>query len=81
MNLNQVSDFLLFSMLINYAILTVWFLVFMFAYQWLYRLHGKWFSLSNSQFDAIHYGSMAVYKIGVMLFNLTPWLVLKFFLH
>lgn len=41
-----------------------------------HRLHGRWFNLSATTFDALHYGAMAVYKIGIMLFNLVPLLVL-----
>ncbi|WP_257387208.1 DUF6868 family protein [Tahibacter caeni] len=30
----------------------------------------------TAAFDAIHYGGMAVYKIGILLFNLAPLLAL-----
>ncbi len=42
------------------------------------RLHGQWFKLSDQQFDAIHYGGMAVYKIGILLLNLTPYIALHY---
>ncbi|GAB3092330.1 DUF6868 family protein [Lysobacter terrae] len=67
-----VRQFLLWSLVTNYAILLTWFLVFRFARGWLRKLHGKWFNLSDSAFDSIHYGGMAVYKIGILLFNLAP---------
>nr|WP_218154542.1 hypothetical protein [Nitrosomonas eutropha] len=41
-------------------------------------IHGRWFHLSDSTFDAIYYGSMAAYKIGIILFNLAPLLALYF---
>lgn len=77
MNMMQLSDFLLYSLLINYGILIIWFVVFVFAKDWMKRLHGQWFKLSDQQFDALHYGAMAVYKIGVLLFNLVPFIALK----
>lgn len=77
MNMMQLSDFLLYSLLINYGILIIWFVVFVFAKEWMKRLHGQWFKLSDQQFDAVHYGGMAVYKIGVLLFNLVPFIALK----
>ena len=77
MNMMQLSDFLLYSLLINYGILIIWFVVFVFAKDWMKRLHGQWFKLSDQQFDALHYGAMAVYKIGVLLFNLVPIIALK----
>jgi hypothetical protein len=60
----------------GYAVLLVWFLVFAFARDWIQRIHGRWFRLSGDQFDALHYGGMAIYKIGIILFNLVPFVVL-----
>jgi len=50
----------------------IWFVVFVFARNWMKQVHGKWFQLSDTSFDVIHYSGMAVYKIGILLFNLTP---------
>ena len=76
MSLELARNFLLWSTVINYAILLVWFHVFMLAHDWLRHLHGKWFRLSDEQFDALHYAGMSIYKIQILLFNLTPFLVL-----
>ncbi|WP_374572545.1 DUF6868 family protein [Acinetobacter sp.] len=77
MNITQLADFLLYRMLFNYAILIIWFLAFVFAKGWMKSLHGRWFKLSDDSFDAIHYGSMAAYKIGILLLNLAPYIALK----
>jgi hypothetical protein len=42
----------------------------------MHRFHGKWFRLSDERFDAAHYTGMAVFKIGIILFNLVPLVVL-----
>ena len=76
MNAGYVRDFLLWCVLINYGVLLLWFLVFVFAHDWMLRLHSRWFRLSPERFDGIHYAGMAVYKIGILLFNLVPWLAL-----
>ncbi|MFH7766681.1 DUF6868 family protein [Acinetobacter sp. BSP-28] len=76
MNDDFWSRFLLCSLLINYIILMIWFLVFIFARHWMKQVHGKWFQLSDNTFDAIHYGGMAIYKIGILLLNLVPFLAL-----
>lgn len=70
------QGFLLRCLIINYAVLLLWFLVFRCAHGWLFRFHGRWFRLSGEHFDAIHYGAMAVYKIGILLFNLVPYVAL-----
>ncbi|WP_375057004.1 DUF6868 family protein [Zobellella sp. DQSA1] len=77
MEMDAVQDFLLWCLGINYGILLIWFMVFCFAREWMHRLHGRWFRLAPGQFDALHYAAMAAYKIGILLFNLVPWLALK----
>ena len=68
---------LLWCTVINYGILLIWFLVFILAHDWMYLLHSRWFHLSVEQFDMLHYGGMAIYKIGVLLFNLVPFVALR----
>ncbi len=77
MQITQLTDFLLYSLLLNYAILIIWFLFFVFAKDWMKQIHGRWFHLNSAQFDAVHYGGMAIYKIGILLLNLTPYIALK----
>lgn len=72
MPVDQIKTFLWWSLCVNYAILLVWFGAFMFAHDALYRLHRRWFKLSLDTFDALHYGAIAAYKIGVLLLNLVP---------
>lgn len=78
MNLDFWCHFLLSSVLINYIILMIWFLAIIFARDWIKQVHGKWFNLSDETFDAIHYGGMAIYKIGILLFNLVPLIAIYF---
>ena len=73
----ELRSILLYSTIINYAILIVWFVALIVAHNPLYRLHTKWFKLSPDAFDAIHYGGMSVYKIGIMLLNLVPLVALS----
>jgi len=76
MSIEVVRTILLWCTVINYGILLVWFLAFVLARDWMQHLHGRWFRLSREQFDAVHYAGMAVYKIGILLFNLVPLVVL-----
>ena len=76
MSLIELKHLLLISTLLNYAIVTVWFLVFVYGHEALYRLHTRWFRLSPQDFDKIHYSAMAIYKIGVLLLNLVPLIAL-----
>ena len=73
----DVKQFLLICTLINYGMITVWFLVFVYAHDGLYKQHSRWFKISPEAFDKIHYAGMAVYKIGVLLLNLVPYIALS----
>lgn len=76
MSIQTLGDMLLWCTVINYAVLLVWFLFVAVAHDWVHRLHGRWFRLTTEQFDSIHYAGMAVYKIGILLFNLVPYVAL-----
>jgi hypothetical protein len=76
--IDPLRRFLLWSTIINYAVLIVWALVFFLAGDWMYRQYGRWFHFSRDQFDALNYGGMSVYKIGIMLLNLVPLIALTF---
>ncbi len=77
MTVEIIRGVLAWSAVINYALLILWFLIFSLAHDWLHRLHGKWFTISGEHFDAIHYLSMAFFKLCIFLFYLTPYLVLR----
>ncbi|WP_366044328.1 DUF6868 family protein [Methylomonas sp.] len=77
MSVHTLTQFLLYSMLLNYGLVTLWFLAFHFARGRIYALHSRWFSIKREQFDGIHYLGMAIYKIGIMLFNLVPYIALR----
>jgi len=76
MNIEMVCDFLLWCTAINFGLLLCWFLFFTLAHDWMHRFHGRWFRLPADQFDSVHYEAMAIYKIGIILFNLVPYVVL-----
>lgn len=77
MTIEVVRGVLAWSAVINFGLLLWWFLFFRLAHDWTYRFHGKWFKLTTEQFDALHYGGMAVFKLGILLFNLVPYLALR----
>jgi hypothetical protein len=76
MNIQTMRDFLLWCTIINYGVLLWWFLVFSLAHDWIYRLHGRWFRMPAEQFNAVHYAGMTIYKIGIFLFNVVPYVAL-----
>jgi hypothetical protein len=77
MNVEVIRSVLLWCTIINYGILLVWLLAFISAHDPIQRLHDRWFHLSRDQFDVLHYGGMAIFKIGILLFNLIPFIAMS----
>lgn len=77
MDMDTVWNLLLWCTIINYGILLLWFIIFAAARDWLRSLHGQWFRLPSEQFDTVHYFGMALYKLGILLFNLVPLISLS----
>tara|TARA_Y100001934_G_C12282789_1_gene740789 strand:- start:685 stop:957 length:273 start_codon:yes stop_codon:yes gene_type:complete len=63
---------------INLGILLYWILALIFAHRWVFWVHTWWFEISKESFDKINYTLMVCYKLAVILFNITPYLVLRF---
>lgn len=77
MSIHRISYVLLWCCGINYVILMTWFLLYVLPHQWMYRLYGKWFRLSEAQIDGINLAGIAFYKLGILLFNLVPYIALR----
>ena len=76
MTIEIMREALLWCTVINFGGLVLWILVFSLLHDWMYRLHGRWFRVPVEQLDAIHYTGMVIYKIGIILFNLVPYIAL-----
>lgn len=72
----MICEMLGISSIINYCVLLLWFVLFMFAKRWMYEIHSKWFKIDPKQFDSIHYKLMAQYKLLIFVFNLAPFFAL-----
>jgi hypothetical protein len=73
---SELLAFLFWGAAINYAVLLLWAGMFVFAHEWMYRLHTRWFTLSREAFDMLNYGGIGLYKLGNILFFLVPALAL-----
>ncbi len=77
MTIDLIRDVLAWCSVINLSLLLWWFMFFALGHDWIYRMHGRWFTLSVEKFDAIHYAGMAFFKICIFLFNIVPYLALR----
>jgi len=59
------------------ALLLLWSGAFLFAHDWMFQLHARWFRLTPELFDALNYGGLGLYKLAIWLLNLAPYIVLR----
>jgi len=76
MTIDIVREFFGWCSIINIGLMLWWVLFFIFAHDFMYRMHGKLFKLSVEKFDVIHYAGMAIFKMTILIFNIVPYLVL-----
>ena len=77
MTVQLLREFLGWCTVFNLVLLIWWLVFIIFAHDWTYQMHRKWFDLSRESFDAIHYAGMAYFKLTVIVLNLVPYLVLR----
>jgi hypothetical protein len=77
MTVETAKEFLLWCAIINYTIVLAWFLPIAFARERIHRLWGRWFRLTAEQFDALSFIGIAVYKVGILLLNVVPYIALS----
>ena len=77
MAIELVQEILGWCSLINVALLLIWFLFIVFAHDWMFRIHTRWFKLSSGKFDAIHYAGIGLFEMTVVIFNVVPYLALR----
>ena len=77
MSVDTIKDVLLWCAIVNYGLVLAWFLPIAFARERLYGLWGRWFRLAAEQFDALSFSCMAIYKVGILLFNVVPYIALS----
>ena len=80
MNLDILVTTLGWISVINFSVLILWFLVFVFAKTWYYNLTSKWFTIPEEKFDLIHYSLMGIFELVVIAFFLTPYIALRIIL-
>jgi hypothetical protein len=74
--MDHLATALLYSSLINYGLLLLWVGLVLFAREPFHRLQSRLFKVSIETCNTVNYAGIALYKIGILLFQLVPWLAL-----
>ena len=77
MTVELLKGVLAWSAVLNIGILLWWFLFIALAHDWVYRMHSKFYTIKEEQFDAIHYAGIAFYKVCIFTFFIVPYLVIR----
>ena len=77
MTVEIIREVLAWCSVINIGLLLFWLLWLTLAHDFVYRVHGKWLTLSVERFDEIHYMGIAFFKICIFVFNIVPYLALR----
>jgi hypothetical protein len=76
MDVNQITTFLGWCTAINMGIL-VFAAIFLFLFKgFAINIHSKLTGVSASKLPSLYFSYMANYKIGILLFNLVPYIAL-----
>jgi len=77
MTIDVLRQVLGWCAVMNMALLLWWFLILIFAHDWVYQKHNKFFKIPEETFNAIHYAGISFFKITVFVFNIVPYFALK----
>ncbi len=77
MTIDLVQTFLGWCLVFNMGILLLWISMLSFGRQWIFRLHGNWWPMTEADFSRVHYQLYGGYKLLILLFNAVPYIVLQ----
>jgi hypothetical protein len=76
MDITAVRAFFMWCTIINVSLLVIFFLTSVYAGDWAYRIHSKWWPIPRETFNVAMYCFMGLFKIFVFVFNLVPYVAL-----
>ena len=76
MDINMLRSFFMWCTIINGGLLILVSLILLFARDWVYRMHTRWFPMPKETFNVVIYCFVGFYKIIFFTFSLVPFLAL-----
>ena len=77
MTIFQIREMLGWCSLINIGLLLLMFVLVTLMRSFVYKMHSKWFPITESQFNIAIYSFFGFYKVVVYVFNIIPWIALS----
>ena len=76
MTFEIIRNIFAWCLVMNFGLLLLWLVMFLFAHDWIYKMHSKWYKITPDSFNAINYGGLGIYKMIVIVFNLFPYIAM-----
>ncbi|MBV9216144.1 MAG: hypothetical protein JO053_08210 [Acidobacteria bacterium] len=81
MNTDMLRHFFAWCAILNYAMLILWFVLHIGMHGALVKLGERFFNIPAEKYDSISLKGMLFLKLVIWVFNITPYLVLRLFVH
>ncbi len=75
MNLEVARSFFMWCTMLNYSLLILWFMLYVFSYNCMKNIMVKVIG-KVPYFDSLNIIGISFYKIVIIVFNLIPWIAL-----
>ena len=79
--LNRVAGVLIRCFFLSYALLILWFILYVLLGDLGYGTHAQWFVLNRHDYALINYYGMAFVKVCAIIFFLFPYFAIKLVLR
>jgi len=76
MDVQMLTKFFMWCTVLNGAMLMVSALMCTMGADWVYKKHGRMFSISRDAFNVAVYAFIATFKMLFLVFNLVPYVAL-----
>ena len=76
MDFQMLTEFFMWCTILNCGLMILSFILVISMMDFIYKKHTHWFPMSRETFNVVMYSYLGIYKIGIILFNLVPWLAL-----
>jgi hypothetical protein len=73
---STLREFFMWCTIINGGILILTCIMSMFAQNFIYSMHKKWFPITKEEFSIAIYSFLGLFKIFFIVFNLVPYIAL-----
>ena len=76
MDIQAITQFFMWCSIINFSMMMFTFIIIIYAADWAYSIHSKWFPMPRETFNTILFSFLGLYKLLFFMLNLVPYLAL-----